>query len=77
MKLNAQIPDALYQQIEILANQQKIPVEQLVTMALSAQISSWITQDYLEEKAQKGSWDKFKQALAKVSDQEPQDYDKL
>jgi hypothetical protein len=77
MKLNTQIPDALYQQIETLANKQKIPVEQLVTMALSAQISSWMTLDYLEEKAQKGSWDKFKQVLTKVSDQEPEDYDKL
>lgn len=77
MKLNTQIPDALYQQIETLANKQKIPVEQLVTMALSAQISSWMTLDYLEEKAQKGSWDKFQQVLTKVSDQQPEDYDKL
>jgi hypothetical protein len=46
-------------------------------MALSAQISSWMTLDYLEEKAQKGSWDKFQQVLTKVSDQQPEDYDKL
>ena len=46
-------------------------------MALSAQISSWMTQDYLEEKANKGSWDKFSQVLDKVSNQEPEDYDKL
>ncbi len=46
MKLSTNIPDALYQQIEILANKQSIPVEQLVTMALAAQISSWITKDY-------------------------------
>jgi len=59
MKLSTNIPDALYQQIEILANKQSIPVEQLVTMALAAQISSWMTKDYLEEKAQQGSWDKF------------------
>lgn len=77
MKLNTQIPEALYQQIETLANKQKIPVEQLVTMALSAQISSWMTLDYLEEKAQKGSWNKFQQVLTKVSDQQSEDYDKL
>jgi predicted nucleic acid-binding Zn-ribbon protein len=50
---------------------------QLVTMALSAQISSWMTKDYLEEKAQQGSWEKFQQALAKVSDGEPEEYDKM
>lgn len=77
MKLSTNIPDALYQQIEILANKQSIPVEQLVTMALAAQISSWMTKDYLEEKAQQGSWEKFQQALAKVSDGEPEDYDKM
>lgn len=77
MKLSTNIPDALYQQIENLANKQKIPVEQLVTMALSAQISSWMTKDYLEEKAQQGSWDRFQKVLAKVSDREPEEYDKL
>ncbi|CCI29892.1 Similar to tr/Q73LA5/Q73LA5 (fragment) [Microcystis aeruginosa PCC 9809] len=46
-------------------------------MALSAQISSWMTKDYLEEKAQQGSWEKFQQALAKVSDGEPEEYDKM
>lgn len=35
MKLSTNIPDVLYQQIETLANKQNIPVEQLVTMALS------------------------------------------
>ncbi len=77
MKLNTQIPDALYQQIETLASKEQIPVEQLITMALSAQISAWLTKDYLEEKAEKGSWNKFQKVLNKVSDQEPEDYDKL
>lgn len=77
MKLNTQIPDTLYQQIETLANKEQIPVDQLITMALSAQISAWLTKDYLEEKAQQGSWDKFKKVLDKVSDREPEDYDKL
>ncbi len=77
MKLTTNIPDLLYQQIETLAHQQQIPIEQLITMALSAQISAWMTKDYLAEKAQKGSWEKFQQVLTKVSDQEPEDYDKL
>lgn len=77
MKLNTKIPDALYQQIENLANQEQIPIDQLITMALSAQISAWLTKDYLEEKAQQGSWEKFTQVLDKVSEQEPEDYDKL
>jgi len=77
MNLNTQIPDALYQQLETLANRENISVEQLITIALSAQISAWMTKDYIENKAKKGNWDKFKQVLNKVSDNEPEDYDKL
>ncbi|MDH6060070.1 hypothetical protein NWP17_06400 [Chrysosporum bergii ANA360D] len=77
MNLNTQIPDALYQQLETLANRENISVEQLITIALSAQISAWMTKDYIEDKAKKGNWDKFKQVLNKVSDNEPEDYDKL
>lgn len=77
MKINAQIPDVLYQQIESVSQQENIPINELINMALSAQISAWITEDYLHEKTKKGSWEKFNQVLAKVSDKEPEDYDKL
>ncbi|WP_276747894.1 hypothetical protein [Chlorogloeopsis fritschii] len=48
-----------------------------VSTALSAQVSAWMTKDYIEEKAKRGSWDKFQQVLNKVPDVEPEDYDKL
>ena len=75
--LNVQIPESLYKQIETLAAKENISLEQLVAIALSAQVSSWMTKDYIEEKAKRGSWDKFGQVLAKVPDVEPGDYDKL
>jgi hypothetical protein len=75
--LNVQIPDALYKQIESLSNKENVPIEQLVAIALSAQVSAWMTKDYIEEKAKLGSWNKFKQVLNKVPDIEPEDYDKL
>ncbi|KYC37851.1 hypothetical protein WA1_04915 [Scytonema hofmannii PCC 7110] len=75
--LNVQIPDSLYKQIEILATKENISLEQLVAIALSAQVSAWMTKDYIEEKAKRGSWDKFQQVLNKVPDVEPEDYDKI
>jgi 23S rRNA G2445 N2-methylase RlmL len=75
--LNVQIPDSLYKQIQALAAKENIPLEQLVAIALSAQVSAWMTKDYIEEKAKRGSWDKFQQVLNKVPDVEPEDYDKL
>lgn len=75
--LNAQIPDSLYKQVEALAARENISVEQLVAIALSAQVSAWMTKDYLEQRAERGSWQKFQQVLTRVPDIEPEDYDKL
>ena len=77
MNINAQIPDVLYQKIESLSQKENIPINELINMALSAQISAWITEDYLQERAKKGSWEKFNQVLGKVSDKDPEEYDKL
>ncbi|GCL39445.1 hypothetical protein H6F47_22410 [Sphaerospermopsis sp. FACHB-1094] len=75
--LNVQIPESLYKQIEALAAKENMTLEQLVAIALSAQVSAWMTKDYIEEKAKRGSWHKFQQVLAKVPNVEPEDYDKL
>ena len=75
--LNVQVPDSLYKQVEALAARENLSVEQLVAIALSAQVSAWMTKDYLKEKALRGSWDKFQQVLNKVPDVEPENHDKL
>ncbi|MBH8554165.1 ribbon-helix-helix protein, CopG family [Nostocaceae cyanobacterium CENA357] len=75
--LKVQLPESLYKQIEVLAARENISIEQLVAIALSAQVSAWMTKDYLEEKAKRGSWEKFQQILNKVPDIEPEEYDKL
>lgn len=75
--LNVQISDSLYKQIEALAAKENMSLEQLVAIALSAQVSAWMTKEYIEEKAKRGSWDKFQQVLDKVPDVDPEDYDKL
>jgi hypothetical protein len=75
--LNVQLPESLYKQIEALAARENISIEQLAAIALSAQVSAWMTKDYLEEKAKSGSWEKFQQVLNKVSNLEPEEYDKL
>ena len=77
MNITANIPDALYQQVEALAKRENISVEQLLTIALSAQVSAWMTKDYIEEKAKRGSWEKFQQVLKKVPDVEPEACDRL
>ncbi len=75
--LTAQIPDSLYQQVKALAEKEKLSIDELVTLSLSAQVRTWIRKDDLEARAMRGSWEKFQQVLAKVPDVEPEDYDKL
>lgn len=75
--LNVQLPKSLYKKIEALAARENISIKQLTTIALSAQVSVWMTKDYLEEKAKSGSWKKFQQVLNKVPNVEPEEYDKL
>jgi 23S rRNA G2445 N2-methylase RlmL len=77
MNITANIPDALYQQIEALAKRENIYVEQLLTIALSTQVSAWATKEYIEEKAKRGSWEKFQQVLNKVPDVELEACDRL
>lgn len=75
--LTAQLPDSLYRQVEQFATKEQLSLDQVVTVALSAQISAWITKSYLRERAERGSWEKFQGVLSKVSDAEPEEYDKL
>lgn len=75
--LQTQIPDSLYEQLKALAEKEKLSIDELVTLSLSAQVSAWKRKDDLEARAMRGSWEKFQQVLAKVPDVEPEDYDRL
>jgi hypothetical protein len=75
--LQAQIPDYIFRQITILAERERTPVDQIVAMALSAHLSLILGRDYLEQRAARGSWERAKEALSRVPDVEPADYDKL
>ena len=74
MKISANIPDVLYQQLESFAEKEQISIDGLVAIALSSQIALWSTRDYLEEKA---NWDAFERVLAKVPNIEPDECDCL
>jgi hypothetical protein len=71
--IKAEVPDYLHQQVIALAQQENVSIEQLVTMALAAQVSALLTKNYLSQ----GDWEKFQQVLAKVPDVEPEEYDRL
>jgi hypothetical protein len=77
IKLTAQVPEALYKQVEALAAQENMSIDQLVSIALEAQVSAWSSQNYLQERASWGNWETVQQLLEKVPDVEPEEYDRL
>ncbi len=77
IKLTAQVPDALYKQVEALAAQENLSIDQLVAIALASQVSAWTTQTYLEDRAKRGNWENVQGILANVADVEPEDHDRL
>ena len=75
--LNLRLPDSLHEQIKKLAKQDGISINQFVSSAVAEKMSALMTVKYLEERASKSSKSKFKEALARIKDIDPEDYDKL
>jgi hypothetical protein len=75
--IKTEIPDSLYNQVKSLAERESITVDQLVSIALAAQVSAWLTKDYIAERARRGSWNEALKVLAQVPDAEPAEHDRL
>jgi hypothetical protein len=69
--IHAQVPDPLARQVEELAVQEKVSVDQLVSIALAYQVSAWRTRDTIAVRGKRGNWEKFDRAIAKVPDVPP------
>jgi post-segregation antitoxin (ccd killing protein) len=75
--ISLRLPDSLHKSARELAKKENISINQLVTLALAEKVSALATEDYLEERAKRGSKAKFDRAMAKVADVEPEEYDRL
>jgi len=75
--LSLRLPEYLHNSIRELAKQEGISINQLITLAVAEKMSALMTEDYLEQRAKRGSRAKYEAVLAKVPDVEPEEYDKL
>jgi hypothetical protein len=75
--ISLRLPDSLHKQIRLLAAQENVSINQLITLAVAEKISALATEDYLEARALRGSRAKFETAMAKVGQVPPEDYDVL
>ena len=75
--LSLRLPDSLHETAKKLAKDDHISVNQFVTVAVAEKIAALMTEDYLEQRAQRGSRAKFEDILSRVPDIEPEEYDRF
>ena len=66
--LEAQIPDILVEEVKELALKQNATVDQIVSIALAAQVSAWRTRESIASRTNRVDWQKVDQILARVPD---------
>jgi len=64
--ISLRLPDSLHKQVRKLAERESVSINQLITLALAEKLSALMTEEYLEERAKRGSRKKFERAMAKV-----------
>lgn len=75
--ISLRLSESLHQQVRDLAQREGISINQLISTAVAEKLSALLTQEYLTERAQRGSRKKFVQALRKVRDIDPVPGDEL
>ncbi|MBU2512737.1 type II toxin-antitoxin system HicB family antitoxin [bacterium] len=75
--LSLRIPDSLHDQIKKLAKQDGISINQFISSAAAEKMSALMTVEYLEKRAKQSSKAKFRKALSKIKDIEPEEFDRL
>jgi uncharacterized protein (DUF1778 family) len=75
--ISLRLPDSLHEQIRKLANADGISINQFISTAAAEKLAALMTVDYLEERAKRGTRQRFEAALKRLPDVEPADDDKL
>lgn len=75
--LSLRLPDSLHRQVKELASRDGISINQFVATAVAEKMSALMTEDYLRERAARGSRAQYDTALAQVPDVEPDERDRL
>ena len=75
--LQAKVPELLLQEVQELAATQDATVDQIVSVAMAAQVSAWRTRQSISSSAGRVSWEKVDEILARVPDVPPESGDEL
>ncbi len=76
-KIEANVPDYLAKQAFAVAEREQVSVDQIIALALSAQLVAWKGSDDMATRAKRANVAEFDRIMAQVPDVEPPDYDRL
>jgi predicted transcriptional regulator len=75
--ISLRLPDSLHKQVRKLAEQESVSINQLITLALAEKLSALATEEYLDQRAERGNRKKFVRAMARVPKTKPEEHDRL
>jgi predicted transcriptional regulator len=75
--ISLRLPDSLHKQVRKLAEQESVSINQLITLALAEKLSALATEEYLDQRAERGNRKKFVRAMARVPKAKPEEHDRL
>ena len=74
--LSIRLPESLHKNAKAYASQEGVSINQLISTALAEKLAALGAQDYLEQRAARGSLEQFDAALASVPDVDPEPCDR-
>lgn len=75
--ISLRLPDSLHEEIRKLAENEKVSINQLATLAIAEKVSALKTSEYVLNRAARADKKKFLRAMGKVNDAAPEAEDAL
>ena len=75
--ISLRLPESLHDKVREIAKRENVSINQIITIALAEKISAMLTEEYLGERAKRGTRARFERALAKVPNVPAQEGDEL
>ena len=75
--ISLRLPDSLHKSVRALARKEHVSINQMITLALGEKVSALMTEDYLTQRAKRGSKSKFLKVMSKVPKVAPELRDRL
>lgn len=75
--LSLRLPESLHKSVKEMVQREGISINQFITIAVAEKLSALLTEEYLQERAKRGSREAYLAALAEVPDTEPEEFDRL